>query len=81
MGVEGVLLGFKESDEFVQAAELLKKAGVIVSLVDTFESAAFPYLSKDLGLEDTDLLFLTNDSVIAGLENIRRFATRAHPSE
>lgn len=81
MIIEGILLGFKKSEEFVQAAELLKQSGVSVTLVDTFESTAFPYLSKDLGLEDTELLFLTNDSVFAGLDRIQRFAATARPSE
>lgn len=81
MVAEGVLLGFKTSEEFVQAVQLLKESGLRLTLVDTLESAAFPYLSKDLGREDTDLVFLINDSTIVGLENIRDFAAGARPSE
>ena len=81
MVVEGVLLGFKKSEEFAQAAQILEQSGVKVTSVDTLESAGFPYLSKDLGLEETELLFLTHGSVIAGLDEIRRFAATADPSE
>lgn len=81
MSVDGVLLGFKSSEEFVQAASVLEECGIALTRVDTFESAAFPYLSKDLGTVDTDLVFLYNDHAITGLENIRLFATEAGQSE
>ena len=81
MADEGILLGVGGTADFRAALEALEEAGISVNSVDVFSTGAFPYLSKDLGIEDTGLLFLVDDTVVAGLENICQFATRSAPAQ
>jgi len=68
------LMGTRGSGDFEEARESLKRVGIKVTEMDFRESVASPYLFKDLGVKEIDLLLVNGEYTISGLPQIIKFA-------
>lgn len=70
------LMGTRDSEDFGEARESLKRVGIKVTEMDFRESVASAYLFKDLGVKEIDLLLVNGEYTISGLPEIIKFAER-----